>query len=188
ITAYPQNSVPAKSVAAGSTQPERWDLDKYVWSHTRYKNSNKDKPVIDFDALDNWETLGSDYDLAISPDGNYFAYGIQNVVSNERDSLVVQSITGSWRRSFSGKEIKAGFFSIDSKQYIFQRCDELYFLQSGSSECKRVKDVLSYSVTPKSGVNGIYKWMAYQLKNKDVVLEDLTTGKEKKIENVSSYS
>ncbi|NII25842.1 prolyl oligopeptidase family serine peptidase [Pseudoflavitalea sp. X16] len=171
-----QTAAPAKS--------ERWDLDKYVWSHTHPRPSKRDKPLLDFDAMDNWINVGPDGNLAISRDGKYFAYGIQHGRAlGLIDSIVVQSTANSWRQSFAGAS--PGFFSGDSKQYIFQDKQDLCFLQAGKDHLLRVKDVASYQL-PGNGKN---EWLAYQLKNSGsgLVLQNLFTGKEKRFTGIAGY-
>jgi len=187
LALYSQNKITLSGSSPKLNDNEHWNLNKYVWSYTHYKTTNEDKPAIDFAAIDNLIGIGDNYDLSISPDGNFFAYGIQRTVTRERDSLIVQSTGGSWHKSFEGKEIKPGFFSGDSKQYIFQVKQGLCFLNTGSGECKYVKDVLSYNLPTRFQKNRVHKWLAYQVANKEVILKNLVTGKEKHIENVTSY-
>ena len=77
VSTTPQSSANSITTNVSKTsENDRWDLNKYVWSHTHSKTSKNDKPVLDFDAIDNWESL-SDDNISISPDGSYFAYGIE---------------------------------------------------------------------------------------------------------------
>lgn len=43
--------------STNATKDDRWDLDRYIWSHTHYSNDMQSKPVLDFDAIDNWQGL-----------------------------------------------------------------------------------------------------------------------------------
>jgi hypothetical protein len=188
-SAFCQNSIPSKSTTANFSEQERWNLDKYVWSHTRYKTSNADKPVIDFDAIDNWIGVGDNEDVSISPDGKYFAYGIRHTRTLIRDSMVVQSTENDWRMAFVGAS--PGFFSGDNKQYIFQVNNDLYFLNTHDGKSRNIENVANYNIpialsgSPQNGVN---KWLAYQIQNNTVILVNLIAGKEQKFDSVTSYS
>jgi dienelactone hydrolase len=172
------------NVATQPTVSEAWCLHKYVWSHDHYRIRENDKAVIDFEAIDNWENV-NDEDLSISPNGSYFAYGTfrGHAFWKEHETMVVKSTTNSWQHSFEGAT--PGFFSADSRQYIFKQKDNLCFLQVGSEQPRCVKSVASY----KQPTGQKVEWVAYQLKNPDstLVLEHLGTGMEKRFKSVSNY-
>src|SRR5688572_27545457 len=107
---------------------DKGDLNKYVWSQTHTAKGKGDKPVLDYDALDNWEQVDN-RKLSISPDGRYFSYGTYKGTNGNMkdDNLIVQSTRDGWKKTFP--EANAGFFSADSKQYVFQLKDELVFLK-----------------------------------------------------------
>jgi dienelactone hydrolase len=182
---FSQNSIPVRN-PSNAEEKSGWNLEKYVWSHTHYKTGGNDKPVIDFDAIDNWPGVGSN--VSISPDGKYFAFNVENGTGlpsylRKADSLIIQSIANSWRIAFSG--VKPGFFSPDSKQYIFLDKQGLYFLPLGHKQPQMIKDVISYKVPPNSK-NG---WLAYQLKGSEIIiLKNLSTWKEKSFIGQYKYS
>jgi dienelactone hydrolase len=181
-----QNSVQSQSTTNFS-EPERWNLDKYVYSHTHYKTGAKDKPLIDFDAIDNWQ--GLDEGVTINDDGKYFAYklirgrGVAVYNRKKPDSLIIQSTSGSWRYSYAGSA--PGFFSSHSGQYIFKNKYALNFIKLGKNQVRVVDGVSSYK-TKNSGKN---QWLAYQLKegNSNLVVVNLVTGKERRFSKVASY-
>lgn len=186
-----QNSFRSGTPAAPPPPSDRWDLSKYVWSHTHATDSKKDKPVLDFDALDQWQTIGADEDFSISPNAQYFAYSIQNSSTRARDSLIVQGINSSWRLSLPGAT--PGFFSSDNKLYVFQDKDNLCFLQPGSDQVEKIPGVLTY----QSPLHTRGEWIAYQVADPApavmqnlapaVVLYQLTTGKKYRFENAANY-
>lgn len=185
---FSQNSINPKGITAPQSESERWNLGKYVWSHTHTKYSKGDKPILDFGAIDNWIGVGPDEDLCISPDGKYFVYGIiRHNAYQRRDTLVVQSTDNSWRRAFAGQSNKAGFFSANSKQYIFFANDTLCFLELGAGgQLRYVKGVSSHK-EPDDKKN---EWLAYQLKDSKstLILQNLLTGKEQTFDDVAEYS
>jgi hypothetical protein len=163
-----------------TTQNDGWDLNKWIWSQTNYKTGKNDKPVLDFNAIDNWVSLGNDQDLSISSDGKYFAYTIRNQ-PYQSSTLVIQSTTGSWKQSFVAAT--AGFFAGEGQEYIFQNGEDLYFLPMGG-EPKIVKEAISY----KQPENSKGKWLAYQQKNaSNVVLKSLTNGNEQCFDGVAVF-
>lgn len=181
---FAQNNFRQPMPATASQPNDPWDLTKNVWSHTNYKTGKADKPVIDFEAIENWQTIGSDNDVAISSDGKYFAYSIQSSLNYTRDTIVVQSTMTSWRQAFAGA--RPGFFSADNRRYVFQDKDNLCFLQAGTDQLRMAEGVASHQQPP--GSKG--EWLAYQLKNKEatLVLENLLNEKTKRFDGVSAYS
>lgn len=163
----------------------RWNLDKYLWSNAKYKIEEGDKPIIDFNVIDNWQRIG-EY-LSVSNNGKYFAYTIEHKsnfyeVNAVVDSLVVQSVDNSSRLALV--ETKPGIFTGDNRQYVFQKGAALCFLQLDGGQTKYVKNVASYRVPDKGN-----EWLAYQLNigESDVVLRNLVTGKEKVFRGMSDY-
>lgn len=171
------NNIPTRTINMG------WDLDQHVWSHTH--SFPHKKPLLDFDALDNWTRLSEDKDLSISPDGNYFAYGIQKGVDYSvalLDSVVVQATDNVWRKAFWG--VKPGFFSADSKLYVFERLQGLCFLQVGTNSMEYIAEVRSYKLPSVGSKNECF---AYQLKNNEVVLQSLVMPKNRHFPEVTLY-
>src|SRR5262249_38828180 len=139
---------------------EKWNLDIYLWGYLKYKSEDNLKPAIDFDAIENWRKVKGD--AIVSQDKNYFSYMIET--NNASNSLVIQSTYNAWQKIFL--EDQPGFFSIDSKYYVYKSKTELHFLPLGNSESIDLKQILSYKVPN----NERDEWLAYQLKNKDVIL------------------
>ncbi len=176
-----RSTVPA---AASSPSPsDRWDLSKYVWSHTHATHSKKDKPVLDFEAIDQWQTIGPEEDFSISPNAQYFAYSVKS--SNETlDSLIVQAVTGAWQQAFPGAI--PGLFSNDNQLYVFQDKQDLCFLQPGTSQIEKIPGVVAW----QQPLYSRGEWIAYQVQQPvpAVVLYHLPTRKKYTFENATSYS
>lgn len=182
---FSQNTLSTKTSAINPLHADRWNLDKYIYSHTHYETGSKDKAVIDFDAIDNWQGVGEN--VTVSDDGKYFVYklitgrGVESYNRKKPDSLVIQSTSGSWRFSYAGG--KPGIFSSRNDQYIFQNKDTLYFVGLGTKKVRVVDGIGSYKA------NSNNQWLAYQLKEgeSNLVLLNLVTGKERSITKVGSY-
>lgn len=162
----------------------KWDLSKYIWSQTHAVTQTVNKPPLDYNAIDSWDYL-DDLKLALSPNGNYFAYGTYKGDKwlHRDEILTIQSISGDWKKAFATKD--NGLFSSDNKQYIFQNGDVLNFVQLGTDQIRSVTHVKSFKQT----TNGTAEWIVYQMNNSetDLVLQNLTSGKETKIDNVAGF-
>jgi dipeptidyl aminopeptidase/acylaminoacyl peptidase len=172
----------ASSIENHFLPTNKWDINKFVWSHIKTEKIGKKR--LDYNGIDEWETLDN-VKLSISPDGNYYAYSTYkgDIIYKSDQTLIIQSTTNDWKKSFRSK--KAGFFSLDNKQYVFQDNDVLNFVQLGTDQIRSINQIKSFKQSTKEGV----KWIAYQMNNSeaDLVLQDLLSAKEKKIDHVNSY-
>lgn len=141
----------------------------------------KSKPVIDSAAIANWPVLNSG--LIISNDGNYLFYSMQGSQAGTKN-FILQSMAGTWRQDYVG--ISGGFFSADSKLFVFQRKDSLYFVRLGTVQQTGIAHVGSFSHPRDDGG----RWLAYLLKgaNPELVLVNLADGKERHYPGVTGYS
>lgn len=180
---FSQNSTSVSHPLSNLYSNSKLNLNQYVWSQTHIA-SESNKLVLDYDVIDDWEHF-NDIKLSISSDGRYFAYSTfrrSGSFSKKDETLIVKSCTDSWQKSFSGAN--AGFFSLDSKQYVFISNGDLYFFRTNSDSIRCVKSISSH----KQSSNGNSEWLAYQLKDKDatLVLENLVSGKEVRFTNVGT--
>jgi len=182
IDVFSQASNGVVKTAATPGSDEWFDVSKYLWSHAKAKRG--DKPPLNYTTLDNWTSLG-DY-VAISGDGEFLAYALERGTNRNKklDSIVIQSTDNSWRMAVPKGE--PGFFSGDGKQYIFQDQSGLCFLQTGTNSRTYVQDVLSYKLPCVKNDNN--EWVAYLLKDKELILRNLVTATEKRFSRVSSYA
>jgi hypothetical protein len=158
-------------------------LDQYLWSFSKSKAIASDKMLVDFDAIDNWRGLG--YYLAVSDDGEYFAYTVNRPTGTRywfrrQDSLIIQGTGNNWRQAFATSAL--GFFSGDGKKYIFQNDSALCFLQLGTKEAKLVKNVGAFKHNAKND------WVAFRFKGTDgLMLHSLATGSEKRLDSIRDF-
>lgn len=157
-----------------------WGLDSYLWSHRHTENGNK--PILDFTAIDNWQSIiENGDDISLSPNGGYFAYGFGK---GRLDTMVIQSTNSLKKQSFG--KVFPGFFSADSKQYIFMDKERrLCFLQLDSAKCNYIKNVLSYK---RQSIKDNL-WIAYKLDDigSSLILKNLKTGSEQHFDDVNNY-
>lgn len=145
------------------------------------------KSVIDSTAIADWYDLRGN-NATVSANGRYFMYPIRNLPAGKQ-TLVVQSTRGAWKREFIG--VNGGAFSFDSKYVIFQSTDTLFFFALGSDKKEYVTDVSSYAypkIQSKGGSYNTGKLITYKLKRANVlVLRDMVSNEQLKIDNVSDY-
>jgi len=142
-----------------------------------------EKPIIDSTAVKQWVSLGSNYDLAISNDGQYFAYFLQTLTLNKK-TLVIQSTSNKWIRQFPNAS--PGFFSKDNKQYIFQTKDTLCFLSLGTEYCKYLTGVLDYS-QPALAKGEWLAWLSI-INPGELVLYNLLTRDDRRYSSVAAFA
>ncbi|MDR3716747.1 MAG: prolyl oligopeptidase family serine peptidase [Puia sp.] len=142
-------------------------------------NNAPSKKVIDSPAIMNWPNWGSE--RAISNNGRYFVYS-QYALSDIAGELIIQATDNSWRRQLHG--ISDGYFSSDSKLFVFRSNDTLYLMTLGTEKVRSLSHILSFKIS-KSG-----KWLAYVLSNGsgDLVIDKLSTGEEKHFTGVQDFS
>jgi dipeptidyl aminopeptidase/acylaminoacyl peptidase len=137
------------------------------------------KPALDTSALGTWPTV---IKPLISNDGKYASYIIERHSSGSYQ-LVVKGTDNGWEAVIVGPT--NGFFSSDSKRFIYQSHDTLYFLTLGE-ELHFLSTIRSYRFPSSAN----QEWFAYQLEdsNKDVILLNLVTGKERRFRSVEDYT
>src|ERR1700743_6162 len=85
------------------------------------------KPIIDTSVLNTWPTLGR---CEISNDGNYFSYVIEQPGHSRQ--LFLQAAHKNWRKTFNN--VDRFLMSGDSKWFVFQKSDSLFFLRMGQAK------------------------------------------------------
>lgn len=137
------------------------------------------KPIIDSDAVKMWPSISKE--IAISNNGRYFTYSIENQPVHSR-TLTIRSTFNSWSKQFEG--VSKGFFTADNEMFIFQRSDSLFFLNLGSDTLKFVGSVntYNYATAIKKG-----ELLIYTFKSKELVVSNLISKKTQRFNNVVGY-
>lgn len=156
-------------------------LKTSLFSFAQTLKQSLSKPPIDSTAIKKWVHLGSN--LEISNDGRYCMYNILNQPMGKQ-TLVVQSLANNWKKEIPF--VDKGFFSQDSKQFVFKRKDTLFFSQLGTDAFKTVSSVTTYQ--QPSNKKG--EWIAYQLKNdcQELVVLNLLSGTQQHFDSVEDFS
>src|SRR5688500_7226450 len=87
---FAQQNIEANKMDNSKQNLSRWNLNKYVWSHTRFQLSKPAKAIPDFNSIDNWATL-EEHNASISPDGKFMAYALnrgEKLNGGKLDSLI----------------------------------------------------------------------------------------------------
>jgi dipeptidyl aminopeptidase/acylaminoacyl peptidase len=155
-------------------------INCYSQSSLPLHYSGKSKPPIDSEAITNWASLESEQ--FISNNGKYVCYTINNDPVGFQ-TLVIQSTSNNWRTQLINKDI--GVFSPDSRKFIYQSNDTLFFLSLGTGNITYITNVKSYKQSSLENDG----WMAYLLKNgnQELVLRNLSTNKEKRFPMILDY-
>jgi dipeptidyl aminopeptidase/acylaminoacyl peptidase len=130
-------------------------------------------PIIDSTAIANWVSLGSDDDLAISRDGNYVAYIIENRPVKSH-TLIIQSTKDLSSVSIP-HAIAGGFLSNGT--YIYQLKDTLCYFYPDTQKTEYLPDILSYTRTGDI--------IACLFKNGELVVTNSST---RHYQNIKSYA
>ena len=137
-----------------------------------------EKPALGLAQLDKWPTLPS-YEAAISDDGKYAFYGIENVPEGS-STLVVRATENAWERRIQGASLRSARFLVKGGLVVLLTTDDrLCLLKPGTDEVTYISNVVSYEV-PTDDAN---RWLAYCEKNKDgeLVVRDLNLGKVRRL-------
>jgi hypothetical protein len=182
VSVFPQSTPYSTKENFQPVHDDQWDVSKYIWSQTQSSPNKGHKQNVNYNAIDHWTGIGNDDDLAISNDGKYFTYSIENKLTLKREKLVVQSTSNLWKKEFVATS--GGCFSKDSKLFVYPNKDSLYFIRLGDSQYRYVNNIITY----KNIDNG--KWLAWQLKNNKntLVLLNMITGNKMQFDSIAEFS
>jgi hypothetical protein len=139
------------------------------------------KSPIDTSTFDQWSYLSNP---AISNDGNYLLYTINNKPKDDK-TLVVRSINGDWQMEYPGVQGSA-FFTSDNKHLIFKRRrDTMSILSLGTFHIEDIALVKKFEVI-RQDTNEL---LIYHLNNseKKLAIRNLTSNGEVAFKNVFNY-
>jgi dienelactone hydrolase len=139
------------------------------------------KPPIDSTAILKWPSLGSE--KAISNDGSYFMYTVDNLPTGST-TLIVTATHTKWEREFVGAG--QACFSRNAKLIFFRIKDSLFIFSLETDQTLPIASIRSYQVVTSESND----WLAYQLNNtkSELILRSLSTGKEQKFPYITDYS
>jgi dipeptidyl aminopeptidase/acylaminoacyl peptidase len=142
--------------------------------------SPQKKPVIDFQAIEDWPKLGGL--VRISPNGKYVLYSIENQPVGS-STTVVQSTDNLWKKEFVG--ISWGIFTEDSRRMVWKQGDSVCLLTLGSNEKVCIPHINRYELFTRNKKC----WLAYEKTNgeKELVLRNLNNGQEESLPGVEQY-
>jgi dienelactone hydrolase len=138
------------------------------------------KPPIDSSVYGKWPSLG---DVAISNDGKYALYNIDNLPV-KCCMLIIQSLRDSWKLQIRG--ILTATFTKDSRLAIFRNAhDSLCLVALGTSSVEYIPHINSFKLSRA----GSGDWLAYKLGNSanNFVIRNLRTGQRRTMNSVIDY-
>ena len=193
LYSFTQSSVSQNNDLSKKSENRQWNLDKYVWSNTHRGPALHNKSFIDYESIDNFPVIYANKDCSISPNGEFCAYGITRkstaLSHGNLDTLIVKSTNGSGGQSITDVQanffqgIVAGFFSGDSRNYIFKSKEGLCLLRLENWQNRIITGVESCKLPTDENK----EWIASQLANNELLLLNLITGKEKRFSGISGY-
>lgn len=98
---------------------------------------------VDLDFIRNQTIIGIGNKVGISDDGKFCWYVISNSPKNSM-TLVLKEVKGNWQKEIEG--ISNGYFTKDSKLFIFSVKDSLHFLELGKEILTSIPEVESYKI------------------------------------------
>lgn len=119
----------------------------------------------------------------ISNNGKYVAYSIENVPIGS-STMILQRLDSKWKIALPG--IREAIFTDDNRQIVYMlSSDSLCLLTLATAERSYIPKVKSF----KLFMRGDTEWLAFQLdnKNKELILQNLKTGKQDTYVDVDSY-
>lgn len=141
------------------------------------------KPIIDTGMLYGWPRLAFTPPV-ITTDANYLAYIIKNEPVT-RNTLVIRSSRGAWKKEFITNSIDTYFFSKDDKRLYWKSEDTLFFLILGQDSPDHISHITALQF-PRLNKG---EWIAYQLQNTPgkLLAHNLVTGKIIEFSGVTDY-
>jgi len=135
------------------------------------------KPLLDTGAFSKWTSVGG---AAISNDGNYVSYRIENQPLGSL-TLVLEATTGNWKREIPGGT--GAFISSDSRLAVFLQKDSLGIITLGASSIEYIPHIRSFKLPKKGG------WLVYQLNGPsgELMVRNLSTGDQRSFGVVMGY-
>ncbi len=138
------------------------------------------KPEIDHSMIKQYPRIVT---TEISNDGKYLIYSVTNGASGVQ--MYIQSVDKTILKQIPAKvDFGSPSFTEDSRHVIFfKSMDSLCIMNLANKEEQDVPNCVSYKVATE----GFGKWLAYQLKDNMVVLNNLENGTSKTFLNVKDY-
>jgi hypothetical protein len=146
----------------------------------------QEKAVIDTGMLGEWPSLMTgEGGIAMNKNGRYVAYGIYNQPIGKY-SLVIQDMSGTWKKSIICKRPQILFFTDDNRQLCWQDGESIWLQRVSSNLPERLVSVSSEISYPKDNKG---TWLAIK-EVKDLGklrLTNLVDGSEQIFNSIKSH-
>lgn len=139
------------------------------------------KPVVDAPTFFNWPSIEDWPAPAISNNGQFAFYAVHNVPSGSQ-SLTILALN-SIEKIMLPRVQQAAFTNDNRYAVALQLGDSLCLLTLADKNKTYINGVTSFRLFMRQGV----EWLAYTMKDKKLVLKNLSTDAETSYEDVGSY-
>jgi dipeptidyl aminopeptidase/acylaminoacyl peptidase len=141
------------------------------------------KPSLDLEAVQHFPTLTNI--SAISGDGAYVYYVVNNNDSQKTATLFIRSLTDHYIREVTGLPMYFSNiqFSLDADKLLFLVADTLYILDLKTRKQKYIAGCMSFDV----GGKGHNTWLAVHLENDEFQLVNLHSGAVQQFSGVVNF-
>lgn len=144
---------------------------------------NAQKKTIDTTLFFNWPSVPDWYSHAVSNNGQYVLYPVQNMPMHS-NTTIVQALNRNWQVSLTG--VTEALFTNDSKQVIYMGADDsLCLLSLVSQQKKYIPSISTFKLITLQG----QEWLVCQTSGMDkgVVLYNVASGATQRYANVDGY-
>ncbi|GAA3928791.1 prolyl oligopeptidase family serine peptidase [Chitinophaga oryziterrae] len=153
-------------------------LTTIVWFSPIHAQIKEAKAQIDFDALDNWPSLGVP---AVNNAGTYVAY-ITRTYNPMKRTLHISATNGPWSQEILG--IRQYNFMPDNRHIIMlTENNEMCTIKLGSSVEKKNTGIKHYQLFESYNKN----WLLYTDMSDNLYIQEIQTGKIMSYPNVISF-
>ena len=150
-----------------------------VFSIALFAGVSAQKPVIDFNAIDQWPYIPSASN-SLDNAGKFCSYYISNRPVGGR-TLVVESTEGAWCKEYPNAKTCA--FAQDNVHFLYQDAgDTLWIVDLGTDGARKIVHVLSWRLSPQG-------WLVFRTHSDKyrLVVHSLGNGQERTFDNVHNY-
>jgi dienelactone hydrolase len=139
------------------------------------------KPAVDAAAFFSWPSLKDWPAPAISNNGQFALYSLGNIPAGSH-SLTIQSLSGG-EKSILPRVQQAAFTNDNRYAIALQSGDSLCMLTLANNSKTYINGVTSFRLFMRGGI----EWVAYTIRDKKLVLKNLSTEAETSYKDVDSY-
>ncbi len=141
--------------------------------------------ILDSTTVASWPSL---INADISPRGDYFYYKYSRRDERNKETVVLASTNGNWRREYTG--VSFCCFSSNNKDLIIRRTDTVIFVGLGTNEERIISTNVSKFDVERHNDGEDWKWIIYKTSDQpeNLFLINTETGGKQMFTSVLDYS